>query len=122
MEEYIKYARDHFIEVIGLLIAYFSLIVPIRQYLGQRRLEEKDKRFNNYHRLIKELVSADSQGQTVMMDRQIAVIFELRNYPEYYELSERILGDLIIIWEQDDRARRIINEINLTISFIDRRT
>lgn len=121
MEEYVKYAKDHFIEFIGLLIAYFSLIVPIQQYLGQRRLEEKDKRFNNYHRLIKELVSPDSQGQLIMIDRQIAVIFELRNYPEYYELSIRILEDLKVIWEQHTLANRLVNEMNLTVDFINRR-
>ena len=121
MEEYTKYVKDHLIEVIGLLIAYFSLIVPIRQYLGQRKLEEKDKRFNNYHRLIKELVSPDSQGQAVMMDRQIAVIFELRNYPEYYEVSKRILEDLATIWKHDSRSERVTNEINLTVRFINSR-
>ena len=122
MEELVNYIKDHFIEALGLLIAYFSLIVPIQQYLGQRRVEEKDKRFNNYHRLIKELVSPDSQSQVIMIDRQIAVIFELRNYSDYYELSKRILEDLKTIWQPHESSARLINEIELTLRYIDNRS
>lgn len=77
----------------------------------------KDRRFNNYHRLIKELVDGDTPDATLRLDRQIAVLFELRNYPSYYELSERILiGLQEAEWNQ--HSKRLGKEIDLTLEYI----
>lgn len=114
-----SYVIDHPVEVAGLIVAYFSLILPIRQYLNQRKLDERDKRFNNYHRLIKELVGPDG---TVLMDRQIAVVFELRNYPEYYDVSKRILLGCRNSWSNTNQSlERLIQEIDYTIIYIDKK-
>lgn len=111
------YVLEHPLEVVGLIVAYYSFFLPIRHYLNQRKLEEEDKRFNNYHRLIKEMVQGGGPGETYL-DRQIAVVFELRNYKEYYPVTERILLGLCQTWANCDV--RILNEINLTLAFIAR--
>ena len=111
------YLKDHLFEIIGLLIAYFGLVVPIFRYLNQRKLEERDKRFLNFDGLIKELVEPGKDGQ-VMLDRQIAVIYELRNYPKYFDLSKRMLSDLKVAWQKEDYPR-IIKEIELTLEYIE---
>ena len=111
------YLKDHLFEIIGLLIAYFGLVVPIFRYLNQRKLEERDKRFVNFHGLIKDLVEPGKDGQ-VMLDRQIAVIYELRNYPKYFDLSKRMLSDLKVAWQKEDYPR-IIKEIELTLEYIE---
>jgi hypothetical protein len=114
-----KYITIHPLELAGLILAYFALVVPIRQYLGQKRLEEKDKRFTNYHTLVKDIVGADGN---VFIDRQIAAVFELRNYSEYYDVTERILMGLRRTWiESNIPAERLIMEIDLTVDFIHNR-
>lgn len=72
--------------------------------------------FNSYHRLIKELVEGDSGG--TRMDRQIAVIFELRNFKNYYEVSLRILKGPRKDWEgENNKNKRLLDELDLSIAF-----
>ena len=112
-----KFLADHATELIGLFIAYISFFVPLRQYIDQRQLEEKDKRFTNYHKLIDQLV--DNQPK---LDKQIAIVFELRNYPEYFEITRRILVGIRSDWlPQSNEVKRAINEIDLTLNFIDKK-
>ncbi len=123
MEEIAKSIWDfiikHPLEIGGFVLAFFSLMLPIYHYLGQKRLEEKDKRFKNYHELIEKLAGAN--GQT-MLDRQIAIVFELRNYPEYFEVTRRILEGLLEHWlPVGDPVKRLLNEINITLTFINRK-
>lgn len=53
-----------------------------------------------------------------MLDRQIATCFELRNFPEYFEVTKRILSDLYLQWNKDDRNKRIVKEIKYTLKYI----
>lgn len=42
--------------IIGLIIAYLSLVLPINKYLQEKSLQERQLQFQNYHKLIGELV------------------------------------------------------------------
>ncbi len=77
-----KFLIGNWDKIIGIVLAYFGLVLPIFKYLQEKRLEEKDKRFLNYHRLIDELIGGPNK--TPMLDRQIAIIYELRNFKDYY--------------------------------------
>jgi hypothetical protein len=116
MDKYFNFLSLHWLEIVGLLLAYFGIILPILQYLNQRKQEERDKRFNNFHRLVRELVEADPVTRIIMLDRQIAVTYEFRNYPEYYAITERLLSDLRNQW---NGFPRLIIETNLTLKYIE---
>jgi hypothetical protein len=105
--------------IIGVIVSYIALILPIIKYLQDKRREEKNKRFENYHKLIKELVDANENGENPKIDRQIAVAFELRNFKEYYPVTKRILEGLKNLWCEKQNASRLIDEINLTLNYID---
>ncbi len=109
-----KFLIDNWDKIIGIGLAYFALLLPIYKYLQEKRLEEKDKRFLNYHKLIDELVGGF--GKIPMLDRQIAIVFELRNFKEYYPVTLRILTSLKQTWtaSQDPKNNRLIDEINFT--------
>jgi len=79
----------------------------------------RDKRFKTYHKLLDWLVNeqAYSDGK-IKLDRQIAVVYELRNFPSYFGVSKRILRGLQEQWKGGDK--RILNEIELTISYMER--
>ena len=97
---------------LSVVIAGIWALIKFSDYL-------KDKRFNNYHRLIKELVDGDDPDVALRLDRQIALIFELRNYPSYYKVTRRILLGLKASgW--NEHSPRLGEEINLTLSYIDR--
>ncbi len=56
-----------------------------------------------------------------MLDRQIATVFEFRNFPDYFELSGRILTDLKNQWGNKSENARLITEIKLTLKHIKRK-
>jgi len=114
-----KFLFDNWFNIVSLLLAYFALLLPIYKYLQEKRLEEKDKRFLNYHKLIDELVGGSDKN--LMLDRQVAIIFELRNFKEYYPVTLRILTGLRETWSHPksiDNSKRLLEEISLTEKYI----
>jgi hypothetical protein len=75
---------------VGAVGAAIAFVVSIFQFLSVRKRESREREFNQYHALIDRLVSRDGTG-SLPLDRQIAVIFELRHFPRYYECTVRIL-------------------------------
>lgn len=97
------------IAILITLATGFWAILKLREYL-------KDRRFRTYHELIDEMVNETrNPDRIIKLDRQIAIIFELRNYASYYPVTTRILIDLKELWKDQPRA---IREIDLTLDFI----
>lgn len=118
----LHFFANHLIEIIGLVIAYFGLIVPIYQYLNSKHDDEKEKRFKNFHQLIKDLVQPEAILGVPYLDRQIAIVYELKNLKEYYPVISRILIGLKTQWHNPPTALgnpRLIGEIDLTLKYID---
>lgn len=113
-----QYLKSKWIELLGLLIAFLAFFLPIYKFITQKREEQKDKRFITYHKLIKDLVEPDDKGR-IMLDRQIATAYELRNFPNYFDLTKRIFTDLKSQWEKDEKNNRIVAELSMTIAYID---
>ncbi|MBA6262190.1 MAG: hypothetical protein V7780_06895 [Colwellia sp.] len=108
---------------IAIIIALIPITWGIIQYLFGKRLELKQQRFVIYHDLIKLLVQREDPKQPIMMDRQIAIIFELRNFKDYYPVTLRILTGLKKSWEnykpEEKISRaRLHEELDLSIEFI----
>ena len=104
--------------IIGVIISLIAIIIPLYKYILDRNSALRDLRFKTYHNLIRQLVEPEDGKDGIMVDRQIAVIFELRNFPEYYELTKRMLFDLKKQWEPGIRNIRIIKEITYSIKYI----
>jgi len=54
------------------------------------------------------------------VDKQAAAIFELRNFPRYYDFTERMLAKLKRKWqaEKTEFSDALIEEIDLTLKHI----
>lgn len=104
---------------IALLVVLIPLTYQAWQYLDQRKRELKDKRFETYHNLIRSLVGpTDEKAIMMYLDRQIAIVFELRNFLEYAEVSERILKGLKDAWFENANNARLLTEIDLTLKYL----
>jgi len=102
-----------------VLVAAIPIVWQAWQYFDQKRLELKDRRFNTYHDLIRRLVESDTPQQSLRLDRQIAVVYELRNFPEYKEVTLRILDGLRKDWsELESTPRRLLDEIDLALAYL----
>ncbi len=103
---------------VGAAVAF---VFSVYQFLSVRKRESRQKEFDQYHSLIEKLVSPRQGQSQVFLDQQIAVVFELRNFPRYFELTERILSGLRNSWLQmQDWANydRLIQELGLTLRYI----
>lgn len=109
---------DNIIKVFGIIISLFGIVIPLYKFISEKNLKQKDLRFKTYHLLIKDFVEPDKETGKIMLDRQIATCFELRNFPEYFEVTKRILSDLYLQWNKDDRNKRIVKEIKYTLKYI----
>jgi hypothetical protein len=103
--------------IVTILLALIPAVWTFIRYLTLKSKELQHERFKIYHGLIKELVQPDSAGQAMSLDRQIAIVFELRHFTEYFELTQRLLEGLRDIWV-DPRAKRLTSEIDRTIDYI----
>ncbi len=107
------------IALLVVLIPLAAMVVQLWQYIDQKKVELRDKRFEYFHRLIRELVEPSTDQKMMYLDRQIAVVFELRNFPEYAEVSERILIGLRDTWSKNPESlQRMITEIDLTLAYL----
>ncbi|MFA6253565.1 MAG: hypothetical protein WC687_04870 [Patescibacteria group bacterium] len=105
-------AHSNLIVALSIIIGGFWGIIKFREHI-------KDKRFKTYHELIDWLVNEQIQpDRKIKLDRQIAIVYELRNFPNYFDVSKRILKGLHEQWKDEDK--RILNEIQLTLSYMER--
>lgn len=88
------------------------------QFLDVRRRDFKNREFEIYHRLIKELVQPD-KDVGIFIDRQIAIVFELRRFERYSEVSVRMLKSLKELWSKDQtNNKHILEEIDLALGYL----
>ncbi|HEY0795645.1 MAG TPA: hypothetical protein VGD64_07670 [Acidisarcina sp.] len=84
-----------------------------------RASDAKNREFEAYHRLIKELVQPSEDGKTYV-DRQCAAVFELGRFKHYTELTMRILTGLRDKWQIEQTLdSRIAEEIKLTLAHLE---
>ena len=104
---------------LGIIGAAVAFIWSVIQFILVRKREETHREFEIYHRLIKELVSPDPETG-LWIDRQSAVLFELRRFPRYHEHILRTLLGLREKWTSDPefKFKRLIEELDLTVDYI----
>ncbi len=108
------------LSIVGAAVAF---MVSTTQQIAQRKAEAAERQFQAFHKLVKELVSPDPADGVMWIDRQAAVAFELRNFPRYYEYTERMLMALKEKWGADPKFQwpRLVEEIDLTLKHIERK-
>ncbi len=105
---------------LGVLGAAIAFMWSIVQFILVRKRDEQHREFEVYHRLIKELVSPDPESKSVWIDRQTAVLFELRRFKRYHEHTLRTLLGLREKWANDPEFKfpRLLEELDLTVTHI----
>lgn len=99
-----------------------SFFISAYKYLRDRRETHYWKEFEVFHKLVQELVQPASDDQTMYIDRQAAIIFELQNFKRYYPYSLRMLHGLRTKWNTvPSQFPRLLEELDLTIKYLERR-
>lgn len=106
-------------EFLGITATFLGLIIPFATFILTKNKEQKQINFENFHKnLMKDLVNLEGE---IGLDQQVAIIYELRNYPKYFPVIRRILEENVIRWSADLKNKpnldRLITEAKLTINF-----
>ncbi|TDE26945.1 hypothetical protein E0I61_15840 [Flavobacterium ranwuense] len=104
--------------ILGIFAIYISIIQPILSFTKAQKKANKDKRFETYHNLIDHFAGANGGTK---LDRQIAIAFELRRFPEYHPVTKRILKDWINKHDESTESviKRLVKEMQLTVNYIE---
>lgn len=106
---------------LGVLLVIAPLAWATYTYLSIKKAEERERRFLAYHKLIQQLVEREDPNQPMRLDRQIAIIFELRNFKEYFPVTLRILQGLKETWANycpEEKRNRLHEELDESIGYI----
>jgi len=111
---------NNIIDFINTNILVFTLIPTLIVGIWEYYKYKNEWNFKNYHKLIKELNQSDTPNESIKLYRQVAVVYEMRNYPKYFQITKRILnGWLESRNDIDDENNPLYKEMNLTIKYID---
>ena len=103
---------------IAVVLSSCTLIWQTIQFMLTRSVDAKNRQFEAYHRLIKELVQPSENGATYV-DRQCAAVFELKRFMAYKDLTIRTLTGLRDQWRTSKAFHpRLEMEIELTLGFL----
>ena len=81
---------------LGILGAAVAFIWSTTQQVAQRKRESREHEFHAFHKLVKDLVSPETADGVIRLDRQAAVVFELRHSPATTNLAT-------VCWQASER-------------------
>lgn len=100
-----------------------ALAFSAHRWLAIREAELKAERFQTYHRLVHNISVGVSEHGQMKLASQLAYIFELRNFPEYSSLTEKVLSLLRKEWgerENKDKKHELSKGVDETLAFLQR--
>jgi hypothetical protein len=106
---------------IAIVLAVTALAWQCIQFFITHNSDAKNRQFEAYHRLIKELVQP-SEDRLTYVDRQCAAVFELVRFKQYRMLTLRILSGIQADWEQQNKLHpRLAKEFELALTALRQR-
>jgi hypothetical protein len=106
---------------LGVVGASLTFMWSAIQFMLVHKQHQRAREFDSFHRLIKLLVEPEEGLESTRIDRQVAIVFELRHFPRYFEVTRRILAGLRDTWSKHEgETARLVREIDFTLSYIDR--
>jgi len=84
-----------YLSIVTVAGAAISFVVGLIKYLDQRKREERTKRYELFHDLMRRVSArGDKPGEGLPLTQQLAAIYELQHFKEYAYASVPILEHL----------------------------
>jgi hypothetical protein len=80
-------------EIIGFVVAIFAGLFAFVKWIDTRNRELREKRYKTYMDLIGVISGKRTDSTTPNLTEQIAAIWFLLEYKEYYEITKKIFSD-----------------------------
>ncbi len=111
-----------YLSLITVAGAAISFVVGLVKYLDQRNREERTKRFELYHDLMRRICAeGEHPGEGLPIAQQVAAVYELQQFKEYAYASAPILEHLRRTFEhiEDARALLLLRAIDDTLKALE---
>ena len=120
MTPFVGWLSSNAVAALSIFGAAVAFVVSTWQQVSQRRSEAAERQFQAFHDIVEKVVSPAPTEGLFYVDRQAAVVFELRHFPRYYDYTERMLARLRKKWvaEAQPHSHVLIEEIDLTLKHI----
>ena len=120
MAQFVTWLSSNTAAALSILGAAIAFIVSTILQIVQRKAEADERQFRAFHKIVEKVVSPERTDGMVYIDRQAAVVFELRHFPRYYDFTERMLGRLKKKWVADPAPHSdvLVEEIDITLKHI----
>jgi len=105
-----------------VILAVIPILWGSFSYIKIKNKEANYLHFKTYHELIQQLVEPKDTVSGMKVDRQVAVIFELRYFKKYFPVTLRILKGEKESWTKSGANPRLLQELDFTINFLDKRS
>ena len=113
---------DTLLKYVSLITAFgaaIAFIVGLLKYLDQRRREDRTKRFELYHDLMRRISAfSEHEGAAVPMSQQVAAVYELQHFTDYAFASIPILEHLQSFYTQGHAAPVLLTAIEKTLDVL----
>lgn len=90
----LNFIKDNYLPI-SFTITLLAGIFKFWQYVDIRKNEQKQRNFENYHKLVERLTAPLSNHDDTYIDIQKAAVFEMRNYKEYKDVTSAIFEEWI---------------------------
>ncbi len=121
MESFLLFFKDYGSQI-SAVVATFAFVFGIYKFQSERKTTLFWKEFDVYHKLVKELVEPPGEG-ALFIDRQTAIIFEMRNFKRYFPYTLRLLKGLQQKWSSTEAPfPNLLKELELTIDYVEKKS
>ncbi len=102
-------------EFIAFVISFVGAGWAVYKYFDLKNREERRHDYKAYH----ELISAFTAGTA--LEKQMVILYELRNYPRYFEMTKQLIDHLLQRMENENADTQLIKQAKSTLAFINER-
>jgi hypothetical protein len=105
-----------YISVITVAGAAISFVIGLVKYLDQRNREERTKRYEIFHGLMRRVSAfGDKSDEGIPLTQQLAAIYELKHFNEYVYASVPILEHLYSVYTERQSPPVLLKAIEETL-------
>jgi hypothetical protein len=105
-----------YLSLITVAGAAISFVVGLVKYLDQRSREERTKRFEVYHALMRRISAfGENSNDALPLTQQVAAVYELQHFKDYAFASIPILEYQLIFYTERQSAQVLLTAIEKTL-------
>ena len=108
-----------YLSVITVCGAGISFVIGLMKYLDQRNREERTKRFELYHDLMRRISAAgERSGDSLPLSQQVAAVYELQHFTDYAYASVPILEHSLLYFRERKAPQVLLTAIEKTLEVL----